>query len=63
MVNVDLLQWIIHHPNYQKNPLYIAGESFGGLIIPLIVDHVYNGNLACFISLAIKLNIYKSIHY
>ncbi|KAL8541612.1 hypothetical protein ACS0TY_002759 [Phlomoides rotata] len=38
-----LKKWIIKHPNFQKNPLYLAGESFGGFIIPLIVDHVYNG--------------------
>ncbi|KAL8541616.1 hypothetical protein ACS0TY_002760 [Phlomoides rotata] len=38
-----LKKWLINHPNYQKNPLYIAGESYCGILLPLVVDQVYNG--------------------
>ncbi|KAL8541617.1 hypothetical protein ACS0TY_002760 [Phlomoides rotata] len=38
-----LQKWIINHPKFQKNPLYVAGDSFGGIIVPLVVDHVYDG--------------------
>ncbi|KAG6409015.1 hypothetical protein SASPL_132044 [Salvia splendens] len=38
-----LKKWFINHPQYLKNPLYIGGGSYAGLIVPLVVDHIYNG--------------------
>ncbi|KAH6773146.1 hypothetical protein C2S51_011550 [Perilla frutescens var. frutescens] len=38
-----LKKWLLNHPGYLKNPLYIAGDSYSGLTVPLVVDEVYNG--------------------
>ena len=32
------------HPEYQKSPLYIIGESYGGHYVPAIAHRVYTGN-------------------
>ncbi|KAK4382153.1 Serine carboxypeptidase-like 17 [Sesamum angolense] len=36
-------KWLINHPKYLENPLYIFGESYAGIIIPLVVNEIYNG--------------------
>ncbi|KAK4415227.1 Serine carboxypeptidase-like 18 [Sesamum alatum] len=38
-----LRKWLIKHPQYLKNPLYIIGESYSGITLPLIVNEVYKG--------------------
>ncbi|KAK4415232.1 Serine carboxypeptidase-like 18 [Sesamum alatum] len=38
-----LRKWLIDHPKYLENPLYIFGESYAGIVIPLVVNEVYNG--------------------
>ncbi|KAL0340051.1 UNVERIFIED_CONTAM: Serine carboxypeptidase-like 18 [Sesamum radiatum] len=38
-----LKKWLIDHPKYLENPLYIFGESYAGIIVPLVVNEVYNG--------------------
>ncbi|PIN23060.1 Serine carboxypeptidases (lysosomal cathepsin A) [Handroanthus impetiginosus] len=42
--NYDFLRkWLINHPKYIENPLYIGGDSYSGIIVPLIINEVYNG--------------------
>ncbi|KAL2232756.1 UNVERIFIED_CONTAM: Serine carboxypeptidase-like 18 [Sesamum indicum] len=36
-------KWLIDHPKYLENPLYIFGESYSGIVLPLVVNEVYNG--------------------
>ncbi|PIA29414.1 hypothetical protein AQUCO_06000054v1, partial [Aquilegia coerulea] len=38
-----ILQWLNDHPDFQQNPLYIAGDSYSGMIIPPIVEEIANG--------------------
>lgn len=38
-----LKKWLINHPKYLNNPLYIAGGSYSGITVPLVVQQVYNG--------------------
>lgn len=41
-----LRKWLERHPKYLSNPLYVAGVSYAGLIIPVIVEDIINGNEA-----------------
>ncbi|CAH1416511.1 unnamed protein product [Lactuca virosa] len=37
-------KWLIDHPMFLSNPLYITGISYMGIIIPNVVSKIYNGN-------------------
>ncbi|KAK9748557.1 hypothetical protein RND81_02G066500 [Saponaria officinalis] len=39
-----LTKWFLDHPNFRSNPLYIAGDSYAGMIVPRIVQQILNGN-------------------
>ncbi|PIM98935.1 Serine carboxypeptidases (lysosomal cathepsin A) [Handroanthus impetiginosus] len=41
-----LKKWLINHPKYINNPLYIGGDSYSGIIVPLVANNVYRGNEA-----------------
>ncbi|KAJ4866707.1 Serine carboxypeptidase-like 15 [Raphanus sativus] len=42
------LFWLAKHPEYFSNPLYVAGNSYAGIVIPAIVHEISNGNdLSC----------------
>lgn len=37
-------QWLITHPQFQSNVLYVGGDSYSGIVVPIIVEEIYNGN-------------------
>ena len=37
------MQWLLDHPQYIKNPLYIAGDSYSGVIVPQVTLLISNG--------------------
>ncbi|XP_056160714.1 serine carboxypeptidase-like 2 [Syzygium oleosum] len=39
-----LRKWLMVHPEFLSNPLYITGDSYSGMTIPIIVTEVVNGN-------------------
>ncbi|BBN67835.1 serine carboxypeptidase-like 2 [Prunus dulcis] len=39
-----LRKWLKDHPEFLKNPLYIAGDSYSGITVPIVVQEVSNGN-------------------
>ncbi|KAK4274622.1 hypothetical protein QN277_017816 [Acacia crassicarpa] len=41
-----LRKWLIDHPEFQTNKLYIGGDSYSGIPLPVIVDEISNGNEA-----------------
>ncbi|XP_059445668.1 serine carboxypeptidase-like 18 [Corylus avellana] len=41
-----LRKWILDHPKYLKNPLYIAGDSYSGVIVPQVSILISDGNIA-----------------
>lgn len=41
-----LRKWLNDHPRFMSNPLYIAGVSYSGVVIPIITQDIYNGNEA-----------------
>ncbi|XP_030522866.1 serine carboxypeptidase-like 18 [Rhodamnia argentea] len=39
-------KWLMSHPKFLTNPLYITGDSYSGVVIPIIVKEIYDGNEA-----------------
>ncbi|PRQ37045.1 putative peptidase S10, serine carboxypeptidase, alpha/Beta hydrolase [Rosa chinensis] len=39
-----LQKWLEAHPAYLENVLYIGGDSFSGIIVPMIVQQILDGN-------------------
>ncbi|KAL6211815.1 hypothetical protein ACLB2K_017038 [Fragaria x ananassa] len=39
-----LRKWMLKHPKFRYNPLYIAGDSYSGIIVPQVILKVSNGN-------------------
>ncbi|KAE8008140.1 hypothetical protein FH972_004680 [Carpinus fangiana] len=39
-----LQKWLKAHPRFLKNPLYIMGDSYSGIIIPILVQQISDGN-------------------
>ncbi|WOH14020.1 hypothetical protein DCAR_0933536 [Daucus carota subsp. sativus] len=39
-------KWLIDHPRFISNPLYVTGVSYSGIVIPIITQEIYNGNEA-----------------
>ncbi|GKC24073.1 serine carboxypeptidase-like protein 18 isoform X2, partial [Tanacetum coccineum] len=37
-------KWLIEHPEFLNNPLYIGADSYSGIVLPIIVEEIYNGN-------------------
>lgn len=42
-----LLQWITNHRKFINNPLYIAGDSYSGMIVPIVTVEVAEGSSPC----------------
>ncbi|XP_065872461.1 serine carboxypeptidase-like 18 [Euphorbia lathyris] len=38
-----LRKWLVNHPKYLGNQIYIGGDSYSGLIVPQLVQHVLQG--------------------
>jgi serine carboxypeptidase-like clade II len=41
---VFLVNWLDRFPNYQKNDLFLAGESYAGHYIPQLADFILTRN-------------------
>ncbi|XP_031283678.1 serine carboxypeptidase-like 18 [Pistacia vera] len=38
-----LRKWLLDHPKFLSNPLYVSGDSYSGMTVPIIVQKMYNG--------------------
>ncbi|KAA8545752.1 hypothetical protein F0562_020797 [Nyssa sinensis] len=39
-----LRKWLMNHPNFMSNALYVGGDSYSGIVVPIIVQEIYKGN-------------------
>ncbi|XP_048497278.1 serine carboxypeptidase-like 13 isoform X3 [Beta vulgaris subsp. vulgaris] len=39
-----LRKWLMDHVGFQNNPLYICGDSYSGMIVPIVVKEISKGN-------------------
>ncbi|KAI3789093.1 hypothetical protein L2E82_01880 [Cichorium intybus] len=39
-----LRKWLVDHPKFRNNPFYVAGDSYMGIVAPMILQEIYNGN-------------------
>ncbi|KAK7847233.1 serine carboxypeptidase-like 1 [Quercus suber] len=37
-------KWLLSHPIFMANPLYIAGDSYSGRVVPVIVQRISEGS-------------------
>ena len=38
-----VMQWLDAHPTYLKNILYIGGDSYSGMPVPMLAQTIING--------------------
>lgn len=39
-----LRKWMVEHPGFTSNQLYIGGDSYSGITVPLVVQEILDGN-------------------
>jgi serine carboxypeptidase-like 19/serine carboxypeptidase-like clade 1 len=39
-----LRKWLVDHPKFQSNEVYISGDSYSGVIVPIIVQEIAQAN-------------------
>ena len=37
------MQFVRDHPKFLKNPMYVTGISYSGIVIPIITEELYKG--------------------
>ena len=42
------------HPNFLNNSLYIAGDSYSGIVLPIIVQEISDGTLLLYTLVSIS---------
>ncbi|KAL0926153.1 hypothetical protein M5K25_004546 [Dendrobium thyrsiflorum] len=37
-------QWLVEHPRFRSNTFYVAGDSYGGMLVPIVAQLIADGN-------------------
>lgn len=45
-----VVQWLVLHPQFLRNPLYMGGDSHSGITATLLVDKIAKGNIFLFVN-------------
>lgn len=40
-----ILQWVIEHPQFISNQFYVGGDSYSGLIVPVLTQIIADGKM------------------
>ena len=38
------MQWLFEHPEFMLNALYLGGDSFSGMIVPIVAEEIVKSN-------------------
>ncbi|XP_071715869.1 serine carboxypeptidase-like 18 [Rutidosis leptorrhynchoides] len=42
--NKFMRKWLVDHPKFAKNTVYLGGDSYMGIVLPMMVEEMFNGN-------------------
>nr|ABR16352.1 unknown [Picea sitchensis] len=45
-IHTFLIKWFEAFPEFLSNPIYVGGDSYSGMVVPLVVHEIANGNEA-----------------
>ncbi|PKU64390.1 Serine carboxypeptidase-like 12 [Dendrobium catenatum] len=37
-------KWLVEHPRFRTNGFYVAGDSYGGMLVPVVAQFIADGN-------------------
>jgi len=39
-----MFQWLLSHPKFLGNELYVGGDSYSGITLPIVVKNILEGS-------------------
>ncbi|KAL5726986.1 sinapoylglucose--choline O-sinapoyltransferase [Ranunculus cassubicifolius] len=42
--HIFIKKWLDDHQDFQSNPVYVVGDGYGGIVLPILVQNIANGN-------------------
>ncbi|KAF5786847.1 putative peptidase S10, serine carboxypeptidase, alpha/Beta hydrolase [Helianthus annuus] len=52
-----LKKWLVDHIGFLSNPLYLGGDSYSGILVPMIAQEIYDGTHKFLISIELLVQI------
>ena len=51
-------QWLMDHPEFQSNPVYVGGDSYSGMTVPMVTQLISMGKKIKDVS---RISIHKRV--